>query len=130
MHPCWRRRYEDGVDKTPQLYGFTTIRDATPSILSHSMLHTMDGIFLELPICEDWQEHEEKQLITDYIAYKAPQMLMLPGLNNTTRDRLEQVAVKQADVVERLWRLYPEIHNKELLNSARIEAKIHSANRK
>ncbi|MCU7871530.1 MAG: hypothetical protein KZQ91_02175 [Candidatus Thiodiazotropha sp. (ex Lucinoma borealis)] len=86
--------------------------------------------FPKLPLCEDWKEQEEKQLISDYIAYKAPQMLMLPDLSSATRDRLEQVAVKQAEVVERLWRLYPKIHNKELLNSARIEAKIRSANRK
>ncbi|MCU7931210.1 MAG: hypothetical protein KZQ90_10445 [Candidatus Thiodiazotropha sp. (ex Codakia rugifera)] len=96
-----------------------------PNDVMHSEWH-----FPELPICEDWKEQEEKQLITDYITYKAPQMLMLPGLNYATRDRLEQVAVKQAEVVERLWRLYPKIHNKELLNSARIEAKIRLANRK
>lgn len=31
--------------------------------------------------------------------------------------------------VERLWRLYPEIHDRALLNSARIETRIRTVNR-
>jgi hypothetical protein len=53
---------------------------------------------------------------------------MLPALSSSNRDRLERLAVKQAKEVERLWRLYPQIHNQDLLNRARVEAKIRSAN--
>ncbi|MCU7928751.1 MAG: hypothetical protein KZQ97_20255 [Candidatus Thiodiazotropha sp. (ex Dulcina madagascariensis)] len=87
------------------------------------------GRFPELPLTEDWKDEEDRQLIADYIAWKAPQML-LPQLSDTTRARLERLAVGQAGAVDRLWRLYPEIDNKALLNRARIEAKIRTANRK
>jgi hypothetical protein len=87
-------------------------------------------VFPELPVTEEWEDEEDRKLIADYIAWKAPQLLQLQGLSPDNRDRLEQIAMLQADVVERLWRLYPEIHNKARLNRARVEAKIRSANRK
>ncbi|MES9993903.1 MAG: hypothetical protein ABW098_18290 [Candidatus Thiodiazotropha sp.] len=86
--------------------------------------------FPQLPITEEWKNEDDRCLVADYIAWKAPQLLQLHGLDPVTRDRLEQSAVLQAEMVERLWRLYPEIHNNDLLNSARVEAKIRTANRK
>lgn len=85
--------------------------------------------FPELPLCEDWEDSRDRQLIEDYICWKSPQLLLLPGLSSQTRCRLEISAVKQAEAVEYLWRLYPEIHNQALLNSARVEARIRAANR-
>jgi hypothetical protein len=79
---------------------------------------------------QDWEDEEERSLVADYIAWKAPQLLQLRGLSSENRERLEHLAVMQAEVVERLWRLYPDIHNKELLNRARVEAKIRASNRK
>lgn len=73
---------------------------------------------------------DESALVSDYIRWRAPQLLLLPGLRHTTRDRLVQLAVNQAEAIDRLWRLYPEIHNEYLLNSARVEARIRTANRK
>ena len=84
--------------------------------------------FPELPISEDWPKTDERDLIADYIRWKSPQLLMLPSLNEQTRARLERLAVQQAKEVDRLWRLYPEIHNQALLNSARVEARIRTAN--
>ena len=85
--------------------------------------------FPELLLTEEWEEEQERDLIDDYILWKAPQLLMLPHLNPDTRERLEKLAVNQAEAVDRLWRLYPEIHNRDLLKSARVEARIRSANR-
>jgi hypothetical protein len=84
--------------------------------------------FPQLPINEHWPDSDESDLISDYVRWKAPQLLMLPSLNEATRKRLEQLAVKQAEAVDRLWRLYPEILDQALLNSARVEAKIRTAN--
>ncbi|MEJ2423541.1 MAG: hypothetical protein P8101_03625, partial [Candidatus Thiodiazotropha sp.] len=58
-----------------------------------------------------------------------PQLLMLPHIPPDQRARLEELAVRQAQLVERFFPLYPEIHNKDLLNRARVEARIRSANR-
>jgi hypothetical protein len=85
--------------------------------------------FPELLLTQGWQDHQERNLIQDYITWKAPQLLMLPNILDETRERLEMMAIKQAEVVDRLWRLYPQIHNHGLLKSARVEAKIRSANR-
>jgi hypothetical protein len=85
--------------------------------------------FPELPITLQWENEEDLALIEDYLTWKAPQLLLLPGLSPSLRERLEQLAVKHAEQIERFWRLYPEIHNKSLLNSARVEAKIRSSNK-
>jgi len=84
--------------------------------------------FPPLPLTLEWDNEEDLALIDDYLAWKAPQLLLLPGLSSALRERLEQLAVKHAEQIERFWRLYPEIHNKRLLNSARVEAKIRSSN--
>ena len=85
--------------------------------------------FPELPVTQQWESAEDLALIEDYLAWKAPQFLMLPDLSAALREQLEQLAVKHAEQIERFWRLYPEIHNKPLLNSARVEAKIRSSNK-
>ncbi|MET0090482.1 MAG: hypothetical protein ABW068_10770 [Candidatus Thiodiazotropha sp.] len=74
-------------------------------------------------------EAEEEPLIADYIAWKSPQLLMLPNIPPDERARVEELAVRQAPLVDRFFPLYPEIHNKDLLNRARVEAKIRASNR-
>lgn len=84
--------------------------------------------FPELPLTLEWESGDDQALIMDYLEWKAPQLLLLPGLSPTTRERLERLAVKDAVQIERYWRLYPEIHNKRLLNTARVEARIRNSN--
>ncbi|MEJ2592139.1 MAG: hypothetical protein P8178_12200 [Candidatus Thiodiazotropha sp.] len=86
--------------------------------------------FPELTLTADWAQPEDRALVGDYIAWKAPQLLMLPALDSATRDRLEQLAVAQPEAVDRLWRLYPQIHNQDRLNQARVEARIRQSHRK
>ncbi|MCU7810361.1 MAG: hypothetical protein KZQ77_03885 [Candidatus Thiodiazotropha sp. (ex Notomyrtea botanica)] len=113
-HPSnWFHRHPDG--------------SATPCETHDLPLDT--DFFPELPLTESWEDDQEYALVNDYLNWKAPQLLMLPYLSKTTRDRLEKLAVNQAEVVDRLWRLYPEIHNHGLLKSARVEAKLRTANR-
>jgi hypothetical protein len=85
--------------------------------------------FPELPITLAWESDDDLALIEDYLAWKAPQLLLLPDLSPPLRERLEKLAVRHAEQIERFWRLYPEIHNKPLLNNARVEARIRSANK-
>ena len=84
--------------------------------------------FPELPLTLEWETRDDQALIMDYLEWKAPQLLLLPGLSPPMRERLERLAVKDAVQIERLWRLYPEIHNKRLLNTARVEARIRNSN--
>ncbi|MEW8523096.1 MAG: hypothetical protein AB2552_08590 [Candidatus Thiodiazotropha endolucinida] len=110
---AWFKHNPDGT--------YSQCNEGPPKLLSWT--------FPELPVTEDWEDEEARRLVADYIAWRAPQLLQLHGLSPAIRERLERIAVTQAEAVERLWRLYPEIHNKDLLNSARVEAKIRSTNR-
>ena len=85
--------------------------------------------FPELLVTEAWKGALERDLVQDYISWKAPQLLMLPNIRAKTRERLERMAIKQATLVDRLWRLYPQIHNQDLLKQARVEARIRTANK-
>ncbi|MCG7899324.1 MAG: hypothetical protein JAY99_16905 [Candidatus Thiodiazotropha lotti] len=85
--------------------------------------------FPTLLLAESGYDAKNAPLIEDYIAWKAPQLLMLPYISGGCRERLEQLAVKQPEQIDRFWPLYPEIHNKDLLKRARVEARIRSANR-
>jgi hypothetical protein len=102
--------------------------DGSASPCDEPARHLAAEHFPPLPLSEHWPDQGERALIADYIQWKAPQLLMLPALSSSTRERLERLAVKQAMEVERLWRLYPQIHSQDLLNRARVEAKIRSAN--
>lgn len=44
------------------------------------------------------------------------------------RRRLERAAVREAVLVARLWRLYPEILDPEPIRQARVEARLRMAN--
>ncbi len=103
--------------------------DGSGSLCDEPQTRLDADAFPELPIRERWPRIDEEELVADYIRWKAPQLLMLPNLAPDTRDRLEHLAVEQDEAVERLWRLYPQIHNQALLNSARVAARIRSANR-
>lgn len=63
-------------------------------------------------------------MVADYIAWQAPWLLLLDGLPAATRNRLEQCARVQATEVERLHRLYPEVANPDLIQAARVEARL------
>ncbi|MES9942679.1 MAG: hypothetical protein ABW104_07040 [Candidatus Thiodiazotropha sp. 6PLUC2] len=103
--------------------------DPDTGMMHHIGDSTTTVRFPELPLTESGYDAENAPLIADYITWKAPQLLMLPNLSRETRERLERLAVDQAEQIDRLWTLYPEIHNKDLLKRARVEARIRKANR-
>lgn len=84
----------------------------------------------EFPSCmvrEDWQEPLSQELCQRYIERQAPRLLMLHGLIETNRARLEQWCRPQAMEVARFSGLYPEIIDQNLMNSLRVEARLRSA---
>lgn len=76
-----------------------------------------------------WQT-DAKQLVMDYIRWKSPQLLQLHSLSDETRDWLEKQAAPQPREIDRYWRLYPHIHDNQLLNNARVKAKIQHSTQK
>lgn len=62
------------------------------------------------------------QLVADYLAWQSPWLLLLRGIEPELRRRLELQARAQPFVVERQYRLYPELADAALIQAARVEA--------
>ena len=104
-------------------------RNGENEMMPYDETQPRDLEFPTLLLAKSGYDAENTPLIEDYIAWKAPQLLMLPYISGDSRERLEQLAAKQPELMDRFWPLYPEIHNKDLLKRARVEARIRSANR-
>ena len=79
-------------------------------------------------IREEWDSAAGQQLCDQYIERLAPRLLMLHGLPQTVRQRLEQAACKFVFDVERFYPLYPEVIDKSIMDTARVEAQLRRAN--
>ncbi|MCG8488350.1 MAG: hypothetical protein MI756_12840 [Chromatiales bacterium] len=104
-------------------------RNGENEMMPYDETQPRDLEFPTLLLAKSGYDAENTPLIEDYLAWKAPQLLMLPYISGDSRERLEQLAAKQPELMDRFWPLYPEIHNKDLLKRARVEARIRSANR-
>ncbi|MCL5059162.1 MAG: hypothetical protein M1449_00660 [Candidatus Thermoplasmatota archaeon] len=62
------------------------------------------------------------RLVHDYHAWQAPWMLLLPHLDAATRGALEAAACRQAESIEKHYRLYPVVIDRPALQAARVEA--------
>jgi len=81
------------------------------------------------PAClltDDWHDAETARLVADFHAWQAPLLLMLPLADSQRRD-LEIHAARQPLLVHRYHRLYPHIHDPELLRKVLVEAVLRQA---
>jgi len=83
--------------------------------------------FPELLVCEDWADQGDRALVADYTAWRSVRLLTLSGLSNATRARMERAACRRASAVDRLWRVYPKIIDRGLIEAARVEARLRRA---
>jgi hypothetical protein len=84
----------------------------------------------DFPPClirEDWQNEAKQQLCDRYIRRLAPRLLMMHGLSEPVRQRLERAARPYVFDVERFYPLYPEVVDNGLLTAARVEARVRRA---
>lgn len=79
-----------------------------------------------LGIETNWQEPLVESLCRDYIAWLSPLLLLLP-LEREQRARLEPLACRHAAQVADHYRLYPEILQPQLIEQARVEARLRGA---
>lgn len=68
-----------------------------------------------------------QQLISDFLDWQAPWLLLLPTLKPAIRSHYEQLSLKQALIVEQQYKLYPEIIDQSTINTARVEAKFRNS---
>lgn len=100
--------------------------DAPPPELAGRRLPAAD--FPVLPLRTEWPQREDRELVADYVDWLAPYLLTLSGLDEALRARLERAAQRHAVLVDALWRLYPQILDPEVINRARVEARLRRAN--
>ena len=81
----------------------------------------------DLLITQDWQTIDERQITQDYITWMAPLLLTLNNINDHTRQQLELAAQHRSLLVARLHRLYPKIHDRQLLNKILVEATLRAS---
>lgn len=89
-----------------------------------------EGLDLDFPPClvsERWEEEEHERLCRRFIARLAPRLLMLHDLEQPDRLRLEQEAKAYALEVERYFPLYPDVADRKLMSSIRVEARLRLA---
>ncbi len=84
----------------------------------------------DFPPClirENWNSEHRQQLCDRYIRRLAPRLLMVQGLPQSVRRRLEQAARDYVFEVDRFFPLYPEVVDRNLLTAARVEARLRRA---
>ena len=85
---------------------------------------------LDFPPClvsERWEDEAHERLCRRFIARLAPRLLMLQGLEQPHRLRLEQEAKAYALEVEQFFPMYPDIADQKLMSSIRVEARLRLA---
>ena len=97
-----------GINIDESLIGRTLDQQAFPAMLVDTSNH--DAV------------HEK--LVRDFVSRQAPWQLLLPSLDSETRRTVEQHARVQPLKVEQQHRLYPEIIDRNMIDSARVEARI------
>ena len=85
-----------------------------------------DESFPPLLIRQDWEDEQSAELCKRYLHRQSPRLLMLHGLAQDVRKKLEINASSQALEVERFYKLYPEIIDEKLLKTILVEAKLRS----
>ena len=65
---------------------------------------------------------QHRQLAADFHAWQAPWLLALPDISQSLRAELEQHARAQAEVVEKMHRLYPTIVDEKVIKAALVKA--------
>jgi hypothetical protein len=111
----WFRREPDGAGIGLQVVG------GAGSLVGR---HLQAAAFPPLLLATNWMDATHKRLAADFHAWQAPWLLALPHIDTTLRGELEQHARHQAEVVEKLHRLYPAIVDQKTIKAALVEAVI------
>jgi len=77
--------------------------------------------FPELLLRERWGEELHSELVADYHAWQAPELLTHATLSSQVRDSLERDACRSARRIYNLRNVLPSIINRDLVNAAFVE---------
>lgn len=80
--------------------------------------------FPELMVREKWNSRLEQSVISDYHAWVAPFLLLLPTLTDSTRNRLEIAARQRARWLLQVHRLIPRVIDAARFNATLVAARL------
>ena len=98
----------NGLNLDPGLIGRELTGDAFPSLL----------------LRDHWDGDTQETLVEEYHQWQSPYLLTHTNLSHNTRRWLEQAASQQAERLYSVRNLLPEIINKDLIETALVEAVI------
>lgn len=90
----------------------------------------MPVFFPSYLLAECWPEPGQQELVRHYLEWVAPSLLTLQGITPEQRMQMETHLNIQAVSVEHHWRLYPDVHDEEKLNAARVQCRLQKAHPK
>lgn len=71
-----------------------------------------------------WDSAAARDLVSDYLAWRAPALLTLQGLDDAERRTLEQAAFGRPAELRHHWRLIPRVLDIDGLKAARVQARL------
>ena len=80
--------------------------------------------FPPLLVKEDWKNEKDYELCQRYLNRQSPRLLMLQGLSKEDRQRMELAARVHSLEVAKYYPLYPDVSDKKIMNSIRVEAQL------
>lgn len=83
--------------------------------------------FPPLMVREDWENEADHEICQRYLNRQSTRLLMLHGLEDHQRKRLEQAAKSYAMEVFRFHSLYPEIADEKIIRSILVEARLRAS---
>ena len=83
-----------------------------------------DTVFPPFLVREDWPDENHQSICKRYIDRQAPRLLMLQGLSEADRERLESSCEPYATEVARFHTVYPEVLDKAAMQALRVEARL------
>ena len=115
QHQAWFRRGADGRARPldPEGKGTTSGDRELPA----------------LGLRTDWNDAPTRQLIEDWLIWRAPQLLTLQDIDDAQRAWLEQQACHQALELSAVYQLIPRVLDRARLEAARVEAELRRAAR-
>ena len=117
------RLVRDAAGHPPRQGWFERRSDGTGSLVNGGR-ELGSTAFPRLLLRKEWKSAADSGLVSDYLEWCAPWLLTLPDLDDATRSGLERAAQARALEVDARYRLYPRIVHHQLIDAARVEARL------
>jgi hypothetical protein len=118
------RQVQDAVGAAPNRAWYRRRAEGDGAALDPHLAALPATAFPALPLRMHWPDPDQQALVDDYLAWLAPRLLTLDGLDDRLRGELERAACAQAVLLAEHYALYPRVLQRERLDAARVEARL------